>query len=130
MTKRGSRRSRRQAGPVPGGQLGGMLQQIQQMQEDAAKAQEELASQTLSVTAGGGAIEVTITGQQQVTAIKIDPEVVDPEDIEMLQDLIVAAINEAIEQSRVLLEQVQAKAAEQASALLSGLGLPPGLGLG
>ena len=79
----------------------------------------------MSVTAGGGAIEVTITGQQQLTAVKIDPEVVDPEDVEMLQDLIVAAVNEALEQSKAL-------AAERMGALTGGLEglLPPGLGLG
>ncbi len=130
MSKRGSRRSRRRGGKNLSGQLGGMLQQVQQMQEEAAKAQEELANETMSVTAGGGAIEITITGDQRVTAIKIDPEVVDPDDVDMLQDLIVAAVNEAIAQSRAKLEQIQAEAAEQASSLLSGLGLPPGLGLG
>ncbi len=105
------------------GQMGGMLQMVQQLQEEMAKTQESLADETLSVTAGGGAIEVTITGQQRLTSVKIDPDVVDPEDIEMLQDLIVAAVNEAIERS-------QALAAEQLSALTGGLGLPPGLGLG
>ena len=82
-----------------------------------------LADKTVSVTAGGGAIKVTITGQQNLTAVEIDPDVVDPEDVEMLQDLIVAAVNEAIERSKSM-------AAEQLGALTSGLGLPPGLGLG
>jgi DNA-binding YbaB/EbfC family protein len=104
-------------------QMGGMLQKVQQLQEEMVKTQESLADETLSVTAGGGAIEVTITGQQRLTAVKIDPGVVDPEDVEMLQDLIVAAVNEAIEQS-------QAMAAERLSSLTGGLGLPPGLGLG
>jgi DNA-binding YbaB/EbfC family protein len=105
------------------GQLGGMLQQVQKLQEEMVKAQEALADETVSVTAGGGAIEVTITGQQRLMAVKMDPEIVDPEDVEMLQDLIVAAVNEAIEQS-------QALAAERLGALTGGLGLPPGLGLG
>jgi DNA-binding YbaB/EbfC family protein len=105
--------------------MGGMLQQIQKLQDEMAKTQESLGDETVSVTAGGGAIEVTITGQQRLTAVKIDPDVVDPEDVEMLQDLIVAAVNEAIEQS-------QALAADRLGALTGGLGdlLPPGLGLG
>jgi len=103
--------------------LGGMMQQIQKLQEEMVKTQDALADESVSVTAGGGAIEVTITGHQRLTAVKIDPDVVDPEDVEMLQDLIVAAVNEAIERS-------QALAAERLGALTGGLGLPPGLGLG
>jgi DNA-binding YbaB/EbfC family protein len=100
-----------------------MMQQIQKLQEEMVKTQESLSDETVSVTAGGGAIEITITGQQRLTAVKIDPDVVDPEDVEMLQDLIVAAVNEAIERSQTL-------AAERLGALTGGLGLPPGLGLG
>lgn len=99
------------------------MQQIQKLQEEMVKTQESLADETVTVTAGGGAIEITITGQQRLQAVKIDPDVVDPEEIEMLQDLIVAAVNEAIEQSQTL-------AAERLSSLTGGLGLPPGLGLG
>jgi DNA-binding YbaB/EbfC family protein len=117
------KRRQKSFGRQPGGQMGGMMQQIQKLQEDMVKAQESLADETVSATAGGGAIEVTITGQQRLTAVKIDPQVVDPEDVEMLQDLIVAAVNEAIERS-------QALAAERLGALTGGLGLPPGLGLG
>jgi DNA-binding YbaB/EbfC family protein len=68
------------------------------------------------MTAGGGVVEVVMTGHQRVQSIRIDPEVVDPEDVEMLQDLIVAAVNEAIERSQGL-------AAEQMAALTGGLGL-------
>lgn len=100
-----------------------MMQQIQKLQEEMVKTQESLADETVTVTAGGGAIEITITGQQRLQAVKIDPDVVDPEEIEMLQDLVVAAVNEAIEQSQTL-------AAERLSSLTGGLGLPPGLGLG
>lgn len=119
------KRRQRGFGRQSGGQMGGMLQQIQKLQDEMAKTQESLGDETVSVTAGGGAIEVTITGQQRLTAVKIDPDVVDPEDVEMLQDLIVAAVNEAIEQS-------QALAADRLGALTGGLGdlLPPGLGLG
>lgn len=116
-------RKKRGFGGPPGGQLGGMLEQVQKLQEEMVKTQESLGDETLTVTAGGGVIEITITGQQRLTAVKIDPGAVDPEDVEMLQDLIVAAVNEAIESS-------QALAAERLGALTGGLGLPPGLGLG
>jgi DNA-binding YbaB/EbfC family protein len=117
------RRRPKGVGRQAGGQMGGMLQKVQQLQEEMIKTQESLADETVSVTAGGGAIEITITGQQRLTAVKIDPDVVDPEDVEMLQDLIVAAVNEAIERSQTM-------AADRLSALTGGLGLPPGLGLG
>jgi DNA-binding YbaB/EbfC family protein len=120
MAKRKQKGFGRQQG---GMQMGGMLQQIQKLQEEMVKTQESLGDETVSVTAGGGAIKVTITGQQELRAVEIDPGVVDPEDVEMLQDLIVAAVNEAIEQSKNM-------AAEKMGALTGGLGLPPGLGLG
>lgn len=104
----------------PAGMGGGMLQQIQKLQEEMVKAQEELEQETVTVTAGGGAISITITGHQKVQSITIDPDVVDPEDVEMLQDLILAAVNEAIEASKQL-------AAERLGALTGGMNLP-GLG--
>ncbi len=109
----------RRGAPAGGGLGGGMLQQLQKLQEEMAQAQEALGDETLSVTAGGGAIEVVITGHQHIQHITIAPEVVDPEDIEMLQDLIVAAVNEAIEAS-------QKMAADRLGALTGGLdmGLP------
>ncbi len=96
---------------------GGMMAQIQKLQQDMVKAQEALADETLDVTAGGGAITITITGQQRVRSIKLAPEVVDPNDVEMLQDLLVAAVNEAIEQS-------QTHAAQKLQGLTGGLGIP------
>jgi DNA-binding YbaB/EbfC family protein len=96
---------------------GGMLGQIQKLQQDMLKAQEQLADETLEVTAGGGVITIVITGQQRVKSIKLQPEVVDPNDLEMLQDLLVAAVNEAIERS-------QAHAAERLQGLTGGLGIP------
>ena len=96
---------------------GGMLGQIQKLQQEMLKAQEQLADETLEVSAGGGAITIMVTGQQRVKAIKLQPEVVDPNDIEMLQDLLVAAVNEAIERS-------QAYAAEKLQGLTGGLGIP------
>ncbi|CAG0937448.1 Nucleoid-associated protein [Thermoflexales bacterium] len=96
---------------------GGMLGQIQKLQQDMLKAQEQLADETLEVTAGGGVITIVVTGNQRVKSIKLQPEVVDPADIEMLQDLLVAAVNEAIERS-------QAYAAEKLQGLTGGLGIP------
>ena len=80
------------------------------------QTQEELGQKTVSATAGGGVVEVVMTGHQRVQSITIAPEAVDPEDVEMLQDLIVAAVNEALERSQSL-------AAEQMGALTGGLGL-------
>jgi len=104
----------------PGGRQH-MMQQIQKLQEQMLQTQEELGDRTVSVTAGGGVIEVVMTGRQRLQSIKIAPEVVDPDDVEMLQDLIVAAVNEAIERSQGL-------AAEQLGALTGGLGGLGGLG--
>lgn len=94
-----------------------MAQQIQKMQEDMLKEQEALADETLEVSAGGGAVTVEITGHQRVTKIIIKPEVIDPDDAEMLGDLIMAAVNQAIEQS-------QALAAQRLEGLTGGLNLP------
>jgi DNA-binding YbaB/EbfC family protein len=102
---------------LPKGMGGGMAQQLQKLQQDMLETQEALGDEVLEVTAGGGAIKVSITGHQRIESISIDPEVVDPEDVEMLQDLIVAAINEAIEKS-------QNMAAERLGGLTGGLGLP------
>jgi len=98
---------------MPGG--GGMLKQIQKLQEDMLKAQEALAQETLQVSAGGGAVTIVITGQQRVESITLNPEVVDPADLDMLQDLLVAAVNQAIETS-------QAHAADKMKELTGGLG--------
>ena len=74
----------------------GMIRQAQKMQEDIAALQEELDAREYSVSAGGGAVTVTITGKMEIKTIEIKPEVVDPEDIETLSDILVAAVNEAI----------------------------------
>jgi DNA-binding YbaB/EbfC family protein len=100
-----------------GGMGGGMMAQIQKLQQDMVKAQEALADETLEVTAGGGAITIVVTGNQRVKSIRLAPEVVDPNDLEMLQDLLVAAVNEAIERS-------QTHAAEKLQGLTGGLGIP------
>ena len=79
-----------------GGGMGDMLKQAQKMQADMAALQEELEERTETVTAGGGMIEVTVSGKKEIKEIVINPEVVDPDDVEMLQDLVTAAVNEAL----------------------------------
>ncbi|GAB4557006.1 MAG: YbaB/EbfC family nucleoid-associated protein [Anaerolineae bacterium] len=98
----------------PGGDI---ASQVQKLQEEMLRAQEALGEETVEVSVGGGAVVVVIDGHQRVRSVKIDPEAVDPEDIDMLQDLILAAVNEAIEKSQNL-------AAERLGALTGGLGLP------
>ncbi|WP_165062470.1 MULTISPECIES: YbaB/EbfC family nucleoid-associated protein [unclassified Adlercreutzia] len=73
-----------------------MMKQAQKMQREAALAQEEIASMEFSATAGGGMVQATVTGAMEVKSIVIDPEAIDPSDAEMLQDMIVAAVNEAL----------------------------------
>ncbi len=102
---------------LPGGSKGGLAGQLQAMQQQMAEAQEALGDQTVEVSAGGGVISVVMTGHQKLQSIKIDPEVVDPEDVEMLQDLIVAAINEAVEASQNL-------AADELGSITGGLNIP------
>lgn len=94
-----------------------LLRQAQKMQAEMARIQEETAQEVVTVTAGGGVVELAITGELQVQRLTIDPQVVDPEDVEMLQDLILAAVNEGI-------QKAQAMMAERMSALTGGLGLP------
>lgn len=90
---------------------------LQALQQKMLETQEALANETVEVTAGGGAITVTMTGQQKLQAIKISSEVVGAGDVEMLQDMIIAAVNEAIDKSQQL-------AASKMSGLTGGLGLP------
>ena len=95
-----------------------MLRQVQQMQGRMNKLQEELEHETDEASAGGGAVTVIASGTQKIVSVRIDPSVAD--DVEMLQDLVVAAVNEAMEKSKQM-------ASDKMSALTSGLGLPPGL---
>jgi DNA-binding YbaB/EbfC family protein len=94
-----------------------MLKQVQRLQADMAKLQEELKERVVEATAGGGAVRVEVTGGQELRSITLRPEVVDPEDIEMLQDLIVAAVNEGLRRSQELVR-------EEMMRLTGGLGLP------
>jgi DNA-binding YbaB/EbfC family protein len=95
-----------------------MLKQVQQMQDRMGKVQAELDSETVEASVGGGAVRVVATGNQKVVSVMIDPEAAS--DVEMLQDLVVTAINEAMDKSKQL-------AASKMQAVASGLGLPPGL---
>ena len=95
-----------------------MMRQVQQMQEKMNKVQAELETETVEATAGGGAVRVVATGAQKLVSVTVDPAAA--ADIEMLQDLVIAAVNEAMEKSKQL-------ATSRLQAVASGLGLPPGL---
>jgi nucleoid-associated protein EbfC len=95
-----------------------MLRQVQQMQDRMQKLQLELESDTVEATAGGGAVTVVATGTQKLVSVRIDPEVAG--DPEMLQDLVIAAVNDAMEKSKEM-------AAAKMQSVAAGLGLPPGL---
>ena len=99
----------------------GMMRQQQQMQQEMAKAQEEVENSSFSATAGGGVVEATVSGKRQLTALAIKPEAVDPEDVEMLQDLVLSAVNEALRQAENAMETSM-------QSLTGGLNIP-GLGL-
>ena len=102
--------------------IGQIAKMAQQMQAQMAQAQAELKEMTLEATAGGGAVRVVITGAQEVRAVEIDPSAIDPDEAEMLQDLVMTAVNEAITRSKDLERERMAKIA-------GGMGLPgvPGL---
>ncbi len=99
--------------PQKGGQAG-MMQQLQKLQEQLTQAQEQLALETVTYTAGGGAIKVVMTGDQKCQSVEIDPELLKDADVEMLQDLVLAAVNGALDASRAL-------AAERMGPLAGGL---------
>jgi DNA-binding YbaB/EbfC family protein len=96
------------------------LQQLQQMQAKMMKMQEDLQNKTFEGTSGGGAVTVTMTGKFDITSVKLTPEVVDPADVSMLEDLILTACRDAF-------EQVSQEQASIVSAMTGGLKLPPGL---
>ena len=97
-----------------------MLQQVQQMQEQMAKAQEELAGETVEASAGGGLVTVKATGALEITEIKISSEAIDPDDPELLADMVLAAVNEALRSAQNLVESKLGGA----MGGISGLGLP------
>lgn len=91
---------------IPGGMnQGNMMKKIQQMQEDMERIQAEVEASSYTASAGGGAVEAVVNGKHEVTSITINPEVVDPEDVEMLQDMIIVAVNEAIRKASEAMDQ-------------------------
>lgn len=92
-----------------GGNMNKMMKQVQKMQQDMMKLQEELAERIVESTAGGGAVKVVANGKNEIISIEIKPEAVDPEDVEMLQDLITAAVNEALRQAQEMVSQEMGK---------------------
>ena len=113
MSRRGGRYVSRGSRP----KTNDLMRQMQKMQEEMERIQNETEQEVITVTAGGGMIELTITGGLEVQSITIAPEVVDPDDIEMLQDLVVAAVNEGIQKAQALM-------ADRMAALTGGLGIP------
>jgi DNA-binding YbaB/EbfC family protein len=97
--------------------MGNLMKQAQQMQQKMMKLQEEIAQKTLDASVGGGMVTVTVNGKSEVLRIKIEPQVVDPNDVEMLEDLIVAGVNEALRKAQEMM-------AEEMSKLTGGLKIP------
>ena len=100
-----------------GGGLGQMMKQAQKMQAKIMKIQEEMAERSVEASAGGGMVTVTANGKQEILSIRIEPEVVDPEDVEMLQDLVAAAVNEALKKAQEMM-------AEEMAKVTGGMNLP------
>ncbi|MGJ3240778.1 MAG: YbaB/EbfC family nucleoid-associated protein [Anaerolineae bacterium] len=120
--------AKRRRGPAggagAGGGMGGMMAQIQKMQADMEQAQADLEHETVDVSVGGGALKIVITGHQRFQSIEINPDLIDTDDEEWvadLQDLLLAAVNQAVEQSQTM-------AAEKMEKITGGLGNMPGLG--
>ena len=99
------------------GNMQGMMKKVQKMQADMAKLQEELKTRTVETTVGGGALTIVVNGKKEVESIKIKPEVLDPEDVEMLQDMIVSAVNEGMRKIDEMTEREMGK-------ITGGLKLP------
>lgn len=109
--------SKRGGFPGGGGNMGAMMKQAQKMQAELARAQEEIKDMTFEATAGGGMVKVVANGDMTVDSIVIDPEAVDPEDVEMLQDMVAAAVNEA-------LRGVPEISSQRLNAATGGLNIP------
>lgn len=103
-------------GPMGGGMNMNMMKQAQKMQQEMLKMQQEMETKTYEATAGGGVVTANVNGKHELVSIVIDPEAVDPEDVEMLQDLVVAAVNEAM-------RKADADAASSMQKLTGGLNL-------
>ena len=99
------------------GGMGNLFKQAQQMQQKMAKMQEELAQRTVEASVGGGMVSVTVNGKNEVLRLKIEPQVVDPDDIEMLEDLVLAGVNEALRKSQEMIS-------DEMSKLTGGMKIP------
>ncbi len=113
-------KGKKMPGMPGGGNMNNMLKQVQKMQKQMEEMQGEIEQREVDATAGGGAVTVKVNGKKEIIDVKIQPEVVDPDDIEMLQDLIVAAANEAIRKADEMMSKEMGK-------LTGGMNLPPGL---
>lgn len=103
--------------PGAGGNMNKMIKQARQVQEQIVKMQEELEQREVEASSGGGAVTVRVNGKQEVLSIKISPEVIDPDDVEMLEDLVTVAVNEAIRQAQDMVSSEMAK-------ITGGLNIP------
>ena len=101
----------------PFGNLGGMMKQAQALQDQLAKLKDEVATKTVTASAGGGMVEATVNGAQEIISIRIDPEVMKDQDVDMLQDLVISATNEALRKSRELM-------ADELKGLTGGMQIP------
>jgi len=99
------------------GGMGNLFKQAQQMQQKMVKMQEELAQRTVEASVGGGMVSVTVNGKNEVLRLKIEPQVVDPDDIEMLEDLVLAGVNEALRKSQEMIS-------DEMSKLTGGMKIP------
>ena len=103
-------------GPMGGMNQAAMMKQVQKMQQEMLRAQEELQNKTYTATAGGGMVTASVNGSHEIVALEIKPEAVDPEDVEMLQDMVIAAVNEAM-------RAAEAEASKSMSKFSGGLNL-------
>lgn len=99
------------------GGMGNLFKQAQQMQQKMAKLQDELGQRTVEASVGGGMVSVTVNGKNEVLSLKIEPQVVDPDDVEMLEDLVLAGVNEALRKSQEMIS-------EEMSKLTGGMKIP------
>jgi DNA-binding YbaB/EbfC family protein len=102
------------------GNMGGLMKQVKKMQDDMQKAQAELDEARIEATSGGGMVKAVVTGKGELVDIRIDPQVVDPDDVEMIEDLVTSAVREAQENATKY-------QTERMHEITGGLGLPPGL---
>ncbi len=105
---------------MPNGKMGKMLKQIQKVQAEMMKLQEEVSSRTVEATSGGGAVRAVVSGAKELVELHLDPQILQEEDVEMIQDLIIGAVNEAIRQAEKMVNSEMQK-------ISGNLGLPKGL---